>query len=166
MDATNSTVRISPRINSRGFSDFCIVWFVAFPVLLLSLFIVPGLVVYALSGSWLVGAGVPVVIYFAFLSLSVWSVSIRPEGIRFHRCFGSPKFLPWGRIASISVAPRWELILRGWFWPLLPAREMTASLTSLQHYRITWDTGFCYYPPADPSLFEEHLSKYLQKPLA
>ena len=166
MDVANTTVRISPRINSRGFSDFCVVWFVAFPVLLVALFIVPGLVSYLLSGSWRVGVGVPVVIYFVFLAFSVWSISISSEGIQFNRWLGSPKFLPWGRIASISVAPRWELILRGWFWPLLPAREMTASLTSLDHYRITWDTGFCYYPPADPLLFEEHVSKYLPKPLA
>jgi hypothetical protein len=166
MDGAVTTVRISPRIISRGFSDFCIVSFVAFPVLLLALFIVPGVVAYLLSGSRLVGVVIAVAIYLVFLSFSVWSMSVSPEGIRFHRWLGSPKFLPWSRINAIAVAPRRELILRGWFWPLLPAREMTASLTSLQHYRINWDTGFCYYPPADPSLFEEHVSKHLWKPLA
>lgn len=35
-------------------------------------------------------------------------------------------------------------------------------LNALQHYRITWDTGFCDYPPAHPSDFEQHVFSKLQ----
>ena len=166
MNNNDIPIRIKPRISSRGFSDFCIVWFVAGPVQTLGLFILPGLLAYLISGSWKFGVAVPIIVYLAFLCFSVWSMTLSQEGIRFHRLFGSPKFLPWRMVHAIDIAPRWELITKGWFWPLLPAREMTASLTSLQHYRISWGGGFCYFPPADTTAFEQYVARHLQKPVS
>jgi hypothetical protein len=166
MDSSEISVRIKPRILSRGFADFCIVSFVAFPVQALGLFILPGLIGFLISGSWKFGVAVPVVIYFVFLSFSVSSMTLSADGIRFHRLFGSPKFLPWSIVQSVEIAPRWEVITKGWFWPLFPCREMTASLTSLRHYRISWAGGFCYYPPADSEAFHQYVTRHLQKPVA
>jgi hypothetical protein len=132
----------------------------------LGLFIMPGLIAFLISGSWKFGVAVPAVIYFVFLSFSVWSMTLSADGIRFHRLFGSPKFLPWSTVQTVEIAPRWEVITKGWFWPLLPAREMTTSLTSLRHYRISWAGGFCYYPPADAEAFRQYVTRYLQKPVA
>ena len=151
---------------SRGAADFCLVSFVVFPVQCLILFILPGVIAFLLSRSWPVCVAVPAVIYFVFVAFSVWSITLTTEGIRFHRFLGAPKFLPWTSIVSVEVAPRWELIRRGWLWPVFPTREMTASLTSLQHYRITWRKGFCYFPPADAEAFEQYVRGHLQTPVA
>lgn len=161
-----TSIRIKPHIMSRDAADFCVSAFVVFPTQFLALFILPSVVAFLLSQSWYVALAAPVIIYVVFLAFSVWSITLTTEGIRFHRLLGIPKFLPWSGVLSVQVAPRWELIRRGWLWPLLPAREMTASLTSLQHYRITWRDGFCYYPPADAEAFEHYVSTHLQKPVA
>ena len=93
-------------------------------------------------------------IYAIWLSLTVWSAAADPTGLHFRRLFGKPKALAWAQITSVTPASRRELIVHGWLWPPFPAREMTPSLTSLGHYRISWATGFCYYPPADPVQFD------------
>lgn len=97
------------------------------------------------------------VAYGIALLFMVRRLTITSDGLRFHRILGSPKFIQWDRISSIAVAPRSELILRGWLWPLFPSREITPSLSVLRHYRITWDFGFCYYPPAHTEDFEQHV---------
>jgi hypothetical protein len=164
MDNSKTSVRIKPRILARGFADFCIGGFVAFPVQALGLFILPGFIAFLISGSWEFGVGVPAVIYLVFLCFCVSSMTLSADRIRFHRLFGSPKFLPWSIVQSVEIAPRWEVITKGWFWPLFPCREMTASLTSLYHYRISWEGGFCYYPPADAEAFHQYVTRHLQKP--
>jgi len=151
---------------ARDTVDFCVAAFVVFPAQFLALFILPGVIVFLLSRSWPFALAAPVVVCLVFVAFSVWSISLTTEGIRFHRILGIPKFLPWSSISSVEVAPRWELIRRGWLWPLLPAREMTASLTSLRHYRIRWQSGFCYYPPADAEAFEQYVGTHLQRPVA
>ena len=166
MTTPATSIRIKPRIMSRGVADFCVGAFVVFPAQFLALFILPSGIAFLLSRSWYLALTVPAIIYVVFLAFSVWSITLTAEGIRFHRLLGVPKFLPWSSVLSVEVAPRWELIRRGWLWPLLPAREMTASLTSLQHYRITWPEGFCYYPPADAQVFEQYVSTHLQTPAA
>ena len=166
MTTQATTIQIKPRIMSRDAADFCLVAFVVFPAQFLVLFVLPGVIAFLLSRSWPVAVIVPAVIYFIFLAFSVWSMTLTTEGIRFHRFLGAPKFLPWSNVSSVEVAPRWELIRRGWLWPLFPAREMTASFTSLQHYRITWREGFCYYPPADAETFEQYVRTHLQTPVA
>ena len=150
-------VVITPRIKPRDFIDGLLSAVVGiFQAAVL--FGVPALAAYLLTHSGILAFVVFCAAFGLFQSFSVARISISSEGMRFHRCFGFPRFLPWVRITSIAVAPRAELVLRGWLWPLFPSREMTACLSSLQHYRITWDGGTCYYPPADPSLFEQHVS--------
>ena len=152
-DAVVIAPRIRPRDRLDGLLSAVVGLFQA-----AILFGLPALAAYLLTHSGVTAIAVFCAVYGLFFSFAVMRISISSEGIRFHRCFGSPRFLSWGRVTSIGVAPRAELILRGWLWPLFPAREMTACLSSLQHYRITWDGGMCYYPPAEPSLFEQHVS--------
>jgi hypothetical protein len=91
------------------------------------------------------------------LLFTVRGLTVASDGLHFHRILGSPKFLPWECITSVETAPRKELILRGWLWPLFPPREMTVTLSALHHYRITWDKGFFYFPPATIEEFEKHV---------
>jgi hypothetical protein len=156
---TDSVV-IAPRIQPRDLSDGLLSAAIGlFQTAVL--FGIPAAAAYLLTRSGIVAFAAFCAAYGLFLSFAVVRISISSEGIRFHRRFGTPKFLAWSRITSVAVAPRSELIVRGWLWPLFPAREMTACLSSLQHYRITWDGGFCYYPPADPSLFEQYVTANL-----
>jgi hypothetical protein len=156
-----SPLSITPRFWPRDFVDGCLSAAVgSFQTIVL--FGIPAGVAFLLTRSAIVAALVACAAYGCFMSFVVHRISVSPEGIRFHRSFGSPKFLPWERITSIAVAPRSELIVHGWVWPLFPAREMTACLSSLQHYRIAWEGGSCYYPPAEPSLFEQHVATYLK----
>ena len=139
---------IAPRILPRGLVDFAISSVVGvFQTFIL--FGAPAAIAFFLTGSTAITFGTFCVAYVFFLLFCVRHISLGEDGIKFHRLLGTPKFLPWSRITSISPASRRELILRGWLWPIFPAREMTASLTSLNHYRIAWVDGFCYYPPRD-----------------
>lgn len=114
---------------------------VPLPLQLAGLFAIPALVAYLATNSEIIALMVALGIYVAILTLSVWSISLSSQGIHFRRLFGSPKFLMWGEIVSIEVAPPWDLIRNGWLWPLLPAREMSMSLSALGHYRISWAQG-------------------------
>ncbi len=149
--------RVKPKIWSSDMLDFCICFFIVAPVQLSMLFGIPALIVYFLTHSSDQTFLAIILIYFIFISFSVWNLTLSADGIRFHRLFGSPKFLPWNRVASIEKAPRWELIVRGWLWPLFPAREMTTSLSSIGHYRIKWADGYCYFPPSCPNDFEKYI---------
>jgi hypothetical protein len=153
-------VVIAPRIQPRGLSDALLSSVVGlFQVTIL--FGLPWLAAYRITHSSIIALAVFGAAYGLFFSFTVVRVSISSSGIRFHRRFGSPRFLSWERITSVAVASRRELILHGWLWPLFPSREMTPCFSSLQHYRITWDGGMCYYPPADPDLFEQYVSANL-----
>jgi len=145
----------------RSVGDFFTGFLLVFPVQALALLILPGLVAFLLSRSWFVALIPPIIIYFAVIIFTVWSILLTPEGIRFRRLFGVPKFLPWSSISTIEVVTQRELVTKGWLWPLLPAREMTASLSSVRHYRISWHGGYCYYPPADTEAFEQHVRGYM-----
>lgn len=159
-DNAQSKIVIKPHLLPRSLPDFLIT-FLILPLQLGGLFVVPALVTFLVFYSCMLAFLVSLVIYFVFLALSVWSITLSKDGIHFRRLLDSPKMLPWSDVVSIEVAPRWELIRKGWLWPLIPAREMTTSLSSLGHYRITWADGFCYYPPLDVALFENHVSKFL-----
>ncbi len=155
------TVVIAPRVQPRDISDGLLSAAIGlFQTAVL--FGSPAAAAYLLTRSDIVALAVFCAAYGLFLSFAVLRISISSDGIRFHRGFGNPKFLAWSRITSVSVVPRSELIVRGWLWPLFPAREMTVCLSSLQHYRITWNGGFCYYPPADPGLFEQYVTANLR----
>lgn len=160
-DTTHPKIVMKPRLLPRSFADLARCLLVPLPLQLAGLFVIPALVAYLATGSRDISLLVALGIYVAFLALSVWSISLSSEGIHFRRLLGSPKFLAWSEIVSIEVAPPWELIRNGWLWPLLPAREMTMSLSSLGHYRISWGQGFCYFPPLNRDLFESYVSRYM-----
>lgn len=121
---------------------------------------VPYLAIEQLTGAAHVRPIVLVVI-LAFYLFRVTHLTLNGEGIRFHRILGSPRFLAWHKIRSVAPASRREVVFRGWLWPLFPAREMSSSLTSLGHFRIQWDNGFCYFPPADSQAFQAFVSHHL-----
>jgi len=159
----NDEVRISPRVRPHGLLDFCIVAFIVSPLLLAILFGIPAIAVFIITNSSVAALLAAVLVWIVFALFTVSHLTLSPEGIRFHRVLVSPKFLPWNRIISITQAPRLELILRGWFWPPFPAKEMTTSLASVGHYKIQWDDGFCYFPPNLPNVFEKHVQENLER---
>jgi hypothetical protein len=159
MSSQEIPIRIKPRVMPENTSDFCVGFLLVFPLQATALFVLPSLLVLLLSRSSFVAWAAPAIICLVHLTFSVWSIALTPAGIRFHRLLGTPIFLTWTSISSIEPVSRWELITKGWLWPLLPAREMTPSLTSLRHYRISWGKRFCYYPPADVRAFEEYVSR-------
>jgi len=163
LDQSLSATYIRPRIASRGWKDFLLVTCIVLPVQLTGLLIVPAALVYAATHSWIAAWLAAAVIYVVCMSLVVTALRITSEGIHFIRLCGSPKFLSWKQIEGISLAPPKELIIYGWLWPPLPAREMTASLSCLQHYRIQWTNGYCYFPPADVELFEQRVNQQWQQ---
>jgi hypothetical protein len=142
-----------PRIMPRDVGDVLIVIFVALPCQIFPLFFLPTLVVFFLTGNLDIAFSVFVLIYLVFLAFSVWSVRADAAGLRFKRFLGTPKFLAWSDIRRVSEATRSEVIVHGWLWPLLPAREMTPALSARGHIRIEWDDGYCYFPPRDPKGF-------------
>jgi hypothetical protein len=159
-----ASIVIRPRIMPRDFIDVCLG--LPIGILLAALFFgIPALLAFILARS--LGVGLFPSFFIAFLAyflaygffllFAVRRLTIAADGLHFHRILGSPKFLSWERISSVAVASRSELVLRGWLWPLFPSREITPSLSALHHYRITWDTGFCYYPPSHAKDFEQHV---------
>jgi hypothetical protein len=157
----NDELRVSPRVRSHDLLDFCIVVFIVSPLLLGVVFGVPVLAVLFFTNSSFAVLLAVAAVLIALTLFTVSHLTLSSDGIRFHRLLGSPKFLPWNRIVSITQAPRWELILRGWFWPPFPAKEMTTSLASVGHYRIQWDSGYCYFPPQFPNIFEQYVQENL-----
>jgi len=153
---------MAPRVCPRGLSDFCVCAFLVFPIQLLTLFVLPAAIAFAVTHSTAFALAIVAVVFLVFAAFSVARVSLSSQGMRFHRVLGGPKFLRWEQITSVEIAPQRELVLRGWLWPLFPAREMTACLSSLQHFRIRWDNGFCYYPPADSEVFEQYVTAHLK----
>ncbi len=162
-------VVIKPRILPRDLIDVCL----GLPIglLLASLFFgVPAFVAFVMARvfgvsiySSLIAAFVAYCLFYGFFLLfMVRRLTVASDGLHFHRVLGSPKFLAWERISSVEVAPRNEVIVRGWLWPPFPSREITPSLSALQHYRISWDGGYCYYPPARVEDFEQYVVSKIQ----
>ncbi len=150
-----------PRVWPRDALDWVLCVTVGL-LLMCVLFGVPAVLVFVATGSRTVALLTFCAAYTAFLSFSVQRVSLSPSGIRFHRVFGAPRFLPWEAITSIAVAPRSEVVLRGWLWPPFPPRESTPSFSAREHFRIVWGDHYCYYPPKDPATFREYVSAHLQ----
>jgi hypothetical protein len=156
------TVLIAPSIKPRDLTDVCLGASIGLAQILV-LFAVLGLLVWSLAHS-LFAAVFAATAAAAFLGFfTVRGLVLSPQGMRFLRLLGKPSFLAWDQIRSVAPAPRSEVILRGLLWPPLFPREMTASLTLHGHYRIEYRGGFCYYPPADPKLFEAYLDSKLPK---
>ena len=156
---STESITVKPRLRPRNAADL-LICIVVGSLQLLVLFALPCGVIYISTSSALVSGLGFLVLYAIFLSIGVWSLQLTPDGVQFRRFLGSPKFVPWNRISMVKRVPRSELILHGWLWPPFPAREMTASLSSQDHFRIQYDTGFRYFPPSDPDNFEELIPQF------
>lgn len=142
----------APRFAPRNLADAVIS--VAIGLLQIAvLFVLPGVLVYAATGGGSLGLMTGLVLYWVFVLFSVSKVEVGSAGIRFKRLLGGPRFLPWSTITGVAEAPRRELIVHGWLWPLLPPREMSPSCTSLGHYRIGYGERFVYFAPSDAAAF-------------
>lgn len=166
MSDTPAELVIRPHTGPRDLFDVVTGLLVAIPSLG-QLYGLPGLATYLISGSvtlGLIGAGVggALLVLFVVPLFTVRAVTIDPDGLRFHRALGSPKFLPWKRITRIAEASRAEVIWWGWLLPPFPARESTRCLSSRYQYRIAWGRRRCYFPPQDPEQFVEAVSRFHQ----
>jgi hypothetical protein len=156
MNEDQRPIVIKPRILPRDLIDVCL----GLPIgifLTIVLFGIPALIALYVTGSFGAAVFTYCTTFGVFMLFVVSRLTVKADGLHFHRILGSPKFLSWDRITSVEIASRKELILSGWLWPLFPPREMSPSLSALQNYRITWDGGYCYYPPAHIEDFERHV---------
>lgn len=155
-------VKIQPRFWPRDGTDVLVGLFIGLLQAII-LFLLPTFLSWAVSGSQFMAILTCVILEVVWHLFVVWGIEIKPEGIQFHRRFGFPKFLPWNEVESIEPALRTEVIVKGWLWPLFPARDMTLSLSSANHYRIKWKEDFCFFPPADPEEFDHLIRKYQRR---
>lgn len=149
-----------PRVTPRNRMDALLSFGIAL-LQLFALFVFPALVCFWLTHSGLAALAIVFVFLIVFRLFVVDSVTVTPGGLRFARRLGNPTFLAWSAIVSVEEAPRAELIVRGWLWPLFPAREMTPSFTSHGHYRVVYAGGCVYFPPDEPLAFEAAIQRYL-----
>ena len=151
--ATQTAVEIPLRITPRDPLDWLIsvfvdgyllVWRIGVPVLL----------------AWLLQ--LPIQLGFVPLFVAVvvsrrtqiHSLKLDHRGLHFRCRAGLPRPLAWERIESITPVSTWEVLLRGWLWPLVPRRERTSSMSTTGYYRSRWDGGFTFYPPNNAEQFE------------
>ncbi|TWU48683.1 hypothetical protein Poly51_45840 [Rubripirellula tenax] len=121
---------------------------------LIYLWIPAGLVGWLTSSFLFSLATVALVCGLIFL-FTIRSLEISSAGLRFRRLFGHPRFLPWNRIVRITQATRQEVLIHGWTAPRFPPREVTTASTTKGHFRIEWNEGWLYFPPADPARFRQ-----------
>lgn len=150
---------IKPRILPRDAADLFIFLFVCLPFQFFPLFGIPFLAGFLVAGSVIAGIFMILSVYVLILLFTVWTLRVSETGIEFRRIFGSPKFLEWTEFSSIRPATRREVILRGWLWPLFPAREMTACLSARDHVRFEGPFGVCFFPPGDTKEFFKLVGK-------
>ena len=127
------------------------------------LFILPSILIALLLQNILIGIGAYFALLFFWTLFSVRMLRVSENGMEFVRVFGSPKQLSWNEITSVEKAARSETIVHGWLWPPFPTREMTFSLTSLGHYRISYGSKWVYYPPKDSEEFESLVKSFLPR---
>jgi hypothetical protein len=155
---------IQPRIMPRDMRDAAIT--VLCSVLQIGvLFVLPGVLVLWATHSISWALTISAWAYGIFLLFTVARLVITPAGIEVARLCGGPRFLKWEDITEVRLAPRSELLLRGWTWPLFPMREMTPSLSSVGHYRIQFGARWIYFPPKDAALFLASIRPYTGVPL-
>lgn len=126
---------------------------------------IPGLIVLALTHRPLVALLCVLFLNVFFVLMAVSRIDITDEGIRFVRMLGGPRFIAWNAVKQVEVAPRKELIVRGWLWPMFPPREFTTSLTSLGHYRIAFGDRVVYFAPKDEAGFVAAVRQQLDRRL-
>ena len=150
---------VKPRFLPRGILDLLTVVAVGLVQLIL-LLLLPTVALIAITHSFAAGVAAYLALYLTWLAFSVTRLEFDESGVHFRRWLGSPKSIPWDQLESIEVAPTAELVVRGWLWPLFPAREMTFSLTSRGHYRFRYAGGFSYFPPRDQEQFLALVTRY------
>ncbi len=150
---------INPRILPRNFADAAlglavglaeifVVFALLMPTAVTAIGVLTGSAIAAAITLGLLYLLLPVVV----LLVTVWQLRIDAEGIEFVRALGSPKKIPWSSVTSIEEASQKEVVVRGWLTSF-PPREATTSLSSIGHYRISWQGGSAYFPPADVEHF-------------
>jgi len=154
MQRGEGVMRMFPRFAPRDGIDMLIGAAMA-PYFLVLILSPPVLVGVLFKSLWWFLAGY-VVWSFVLLSDTVWRLEISSTGVCFVRLFGMPKFLPWSEIKAVKKVTRAEIV-RAWFWPILPKREPTYTISARDHYRIEWATGFAYFPPKDIQAFERYV---------
>ena len=152
------TLILKARVLPRGVSDAAVTGAVGF-VQMFVLFFVPACVVGTVARSLEAGLFTCLIIYVFWLLFTVRHLRCDEQALEFVRTLGMPKRIPWAELGSVEEVPRAELVLRGWLWPPFPAREMTPSLTSIGHYRISWREGDAYFPPRDVQAFLEAIRR-------
>jgi len=146
-------------------STFWSAFFLFLPLYFVPVFILPSAVAFFISGSFSVGLAIFIIIYFVWLAFTVWSLRLSEKGIQFVRLFGVPKVIPWEEVLDLSEVSRREIVIHGWLAPRFPAREMTPCLSALHHFRIRWETGWCYFPPEDINAFQRLVHEFRTKAL-
>jgi hypothetical protein len=111
-------LKIKPRTLPRDFRDILICLFVAVPIQITPVFFLPSGLVWWLTGSFVLGFLAFIIIYAVWICYTVWSLELSSNGIRFVRLCGTPRILRWEEIVDISEAPRREVVLHGWLWPM------------------------------------------------
>ena len=154
--------RIEPKTQTDDGTDRA----VSLVVLVIQFFVVsilPGYLIYFLTGNSYLSWGTGLIMLLAFAGQGVSALEVSEEGIRVSRLYGSPKFLPWSEVSQVEEVGRTEVVVFGWLWPPFPAREMTPSSSSVGHFRIRYRNGYFFYPPANPVHFMEVINKYIEK---
>jgi hypothetical protein len=156
--------KIAPRILPRTFPDFLLT-FLAATILILILFVLPYKLLWVATNNYVV-TFVPllmVVLYFVFGGVRF--LEINSEGIRFKRVLGSPKLIEWRNLEGVEISSPLRTIWFGWLWPIIPAREMTCSVSSYNHVLFRYSGNkMVFFPPYDIELLFTCIQKH--KPTA
>lgn len=151
-----------PRVAPRNGTDVLITTGVGL-LQVLVLIGIPGMIVLAVTRDLRIAMLSILAINTLFLFMSVTKVIVSDEGIRLSRVLGGPRLIAWESVKRVEEAPRRELIVRGWLWPIFPPREFTTSLSSLGHYRIEFGDKSVYFPPKDAAGFVAAVQQQLDK---
>lgn len=155
-----TSVKIKSRVAPRDVTDVLLFFVVLGPLQVVIVLILPSVIAYLLTDSVIWAIATYMVIYFIACAFVVWSVRLSESGIHFRRLLGSPRFLAWEAVTDIAEAPRREVVIQGWLWPLFPPRETTLCLSALGHFRIRWQNGWCYFAPRDAEAFQRLVDEF------
>ena len=147
--------KVKPRILPRSILDLVIVVIAMFFQILIY-FVIPMSIVGYITQNILFSLAVFLIIWGYFIFGGVRYLIIDEEGIIFKRVLGSPKSIPWKNLELVEVSSPINTVLFGWFWPLIPPREMTYSSSSYGHVIFTYNEGKqVFFPPKNTEEFLE-----------
>ena len=161
-------ITIKPRILPRDASDVVLGLLVSVPTQVVPVFVFPALAAFgvaraagaAIEAAWLLAALVYMGVGFGLLSFVIWSLRVDGDGIHFVRLFGRPRLLRWEEISAITKTARREVVVGAWLGPTAMKHEMTPSMSALNHFRIQWQGGHYFFPPADGARFLEAIGRF------